>query len=283
MHFQFGDHAHRLFLFMGFMGIITLIEVAIAKAKKLKLHDSNQSLINFWILFINANISFILVSFILKNAYSLIYVNGSHLVTSLRSPVYWLLLFLLQDFVYYWQHRYLHECRWGWASHVVHHSATFFNFTVEFRENVISIIAFGWILSLPLCWLGFHPAHIIAMQALLLFYQTWVHTELIGQLGWFDRIFNSPANHRVHHGSNPEYLDKNYGGALIIWDRLFGTYQPEIAKPVYGVVKEIHSNNLFVLYFHEYASIVRDVIRERSLKPIIFMPKSEELNKDPQS
>lgn len=275
MKLYLNAHSLHLLLYMSFIALLTLIEWQIAKFKKIKVHDSEQTLVNFWILFINANASFLIISFVLKNIMDIVYDFGSHWLVGLSKISYVLILFILQDFMYYWQHRYIHECRWGWATHVTHHSASHYNISVEVRENVISTISFAWILLLPLCWLGFKPSHVIAMQAFLLFYQTWVHTEVIGKLGWFDKIFNSPSNHRVHHASNQQYLDKNYGGVLIIWDHLFGSYTPEIEKPVYGVVTPINSNNPFVLYFHEFAAIFKDVFVQRSLKPIFLMPKPD--------
>ena len=175
------------------------------------------------------------------------------------------LLFLGQEFLYYWQHRLSHECRWFWASHVVHHSPNFLNLSAAYRLSWTAPFTGQSLIFLPLVWLGFHPAAVFGMVAVNLLYQFWLHTELVPRLGWFDRIFNSPSNHRVHHAANLNYLDANYGGVLIVFDRLFGTWIPEQAdEPCrYGLVKPQNSNNPLVIVFQEWFSLGRDLLRYR--------------------
>jgi alkylglycerol monooxygenase len=146
----------------------------------------------------------------------------------------WLLALLAYDFLYYWNHRVGHECGLFWAAHVVHHQSENFNLSTALRQTSSGAFL-SWIFYMPMAIAGVPPVVFVVVGLIDLLYQFWIHTELIGKLGWFDRIFASPSNHRVHHGVNDQYLDKNYGGILIIWDRLFGTFVEEGEKPVYGV------------------------------------------------
>lgn len=168
------------------------------------------------------------------------------------------LAILAADFAYYWEHRTSHEIRLLWTGHAVHHSSPIFNTAVAFRfgplEPVVAIL-----FHLPLIMLGFHPALVIMGELTVQAYQFWIHTELIGKLGPVDRILNTPSNHRVHHGSDPEYLDRNHGGILMIWDRMFGTYQAEIATPTYGLTTQIDTVNPFKIWFSEFPSLFADL------------------------
>jgi sterol desaturase/sphingolipid hydroxylase (fatty acid hydroxylase superfamily) len=175
----------------------------------------------------------------------------------------WLLLFLLDDFSYYWFHRMNHEVRLLWAGHVNHHSSQYLNFGTALRQGVGERVhKFLFWLWLPL--LGFDPAMILTMVGINLFYQFWVHTRAVGRLHpWIEAVFNTPSHHRVHHGSNIRYLDCNHGGVLIIWDRLFGTFSAELdADPVvYGLTKNIDGNSPWEVLVHEYRAIWRDLRR----------------------
>ena len=175
----------------------------------------------------------------------------------------WALLFFLDDFSYYWFHRMNHEVRLLWAGHVNHHSSEFLNFGTALRQGVGERVhKFLFWLWLPL--LGFEPAMIITMISISLFYQFWIHTRAVGRLHpWIEAVFNTPSHHRVHHGSNVRYLDCNHGGMLIIWDRLFGTFSPEVAEdPVeYGLTTNIHTDNALRVLTHEYLAIGRDLRR----------------------
>ena len=146
----------------------------------------------------------------------------------------WLFALIAYDFLYYWNHRVGHECGLFWAAHVVHHQSENFNLSTALRQTSSGAFL-SWIFYMPMAIAGVPPAVFVAVGLIDLLYQFWIYTELIGKLGWFDRIFASPSNHRVHHGVNDQYLDKNYGGILIIWDRLFGTFVEEDEKPTYGV------------------------------------------------
>lgn len=177
----------------------------------------------------------------------------------------WIFAVFVADFTYYWMHRLEHEHRILWASHSVHHSSEDYNLTVSIRLSIIES-SFEWIFLIPMVLLGFSPFQAIIGLILVAEFQTWIHTERIGKLGWLDELFNTPSIHRVHHGSNKKYLDKNYGGILIIWDKLFGTYQREEEKVVYGLTKNIKTNNPITINFIEYKNIWKDVKQCRNWK-----------------
>jgi len=174
----------------------------------------------------------------------------------------WLLLFFGDEFSYYWFHRVSHECRLFWASHVVHHSSERYNLSTALRQTWTgSFMSFVFWLWLPI--VGFSPAMIMTMKAISLLYQFWIHTELVRSLGPLEAVFNTPSHHRVHHGSNPRYIDRNHGGTLIIWDKLFGTFEPENpADPVrFGLTKDIETYNPVRIAFEEWIDMFRDVWR----------------------
>lgn len=176
-----------------------------------------------------------------------------------------ILAILVVDFIYYWEHRWEHEIRLLWTYHSIHHSSPIYNYTTALRVSFIDNFV-SWIFFLPAILIGFHPVIIAFALVFILTYQFWLHTELIGKMGWFEKIFNSPSLHRVHHGSDELYLDKNYGGMLIIWDRMFGTFQPEVFKPTYGLTTQLNSINPIKVHFKEYADIVKDVKKAGSFK-----------------
>jgi len=177
----------------------------------------------------------------------------------------WGALFLLEDLTYYWFHRLSHERRFWWASHVNHHTSQHYNLSTALRQTWTGGVAGTWLLWLPLSFLGFPPAMVAIQKGISLVYQYWVHTEAVRRLPpWFEAVMNTPSHHRVHHARNPIYLDRNYAGILIVWDRLFGTFQPELDdEPCrYGVVKNLATFNLLRVAFHEWAGIARDLARE---------------------
>jgi sterol desaturase/sphingolipid hydroxylase (fatty acid hydroxylase superfamily) len=173
------------------------------------------------------------------------------------------LLFLAQDFFYYWFHRTSHRVRWMWASHVTHHSSERLNLSTAFRQSFTYPISGMWLFWLPLAWLGFAPAHIVAVVAINLGFQFFVHTQAVGKLGWFEKIFNTPSHHRVHHARNPKYIDRNYAGVLIVWDKLFGTFVEEdgTVPCEYGIVGQIRTHNPITLTVHEWGAMLRDAMR----------------------
>ena len=179
----------------------------------------------------------------------------------------WAVLFLADDFSYYWFHRISHGSRWFWASHVVHHSSQKYNLSTAVRQTWTGTITGSFIFWLWLPLLGFSPLAVMTMQSISLLYQFWIHTELINRLpAPIEWVFNTPSHHRVHHGSDLAYLDKNHAGVLIIWDRLFGTFQPEQHRPTYGLTKNVGSYNPVRIAFHEWGDIGRDLRRAGSLR-----------------
>ena len=180
-----------------------------------------------------------------------------------------LLTFVGVDFCFYWMHRSSHRIRWFWAAHVVHHSSERMNFSTAMRQNATNIFNGMWLFYVPLALIGFNPVWIGVAYALSLVYQFFIHTTLVGKLpGWVETVFNTPSHHRVHHGRNPGYIDRNYGGTLIVWDRLFGTFvaEDEQAPPDYGITRPIHSRNLLVLWTHEYVDLFRAMARPGGLQ-----------------
>lgn len=210
--------------------------------------------------------SLVTVTAINAGVFALATVLFRHRVLDLgQGALAWAVALVGWDFAYYWHHRIEHENRLFWASHVNHHSSQHFNLTTALRQPwtpFTSLVFFP-----PLALLGVAPWMIMVSGGVNLIYQYWVHTELVGKMPrWFEYVMNTPSHHRVHHGANEEYLDKNYGGILIVWDRLFRTFEPERARVVYGLTKNITSYNPFVIAFHEYAAIGRDLWAAKGLR-----------------
>ncbi len=177
----------------------------------------------------------------------------------------WLIIaacFVLDDLRYYWVHRFGHRIRWVWASHVNHHSSQHYNLTTALRQTWTGTFTFMMIVRAPLILVGFHPAMVLFVGGLNLVYQFWIHTEAISRMPrWFEAVMNTPSHHRVHHGRNPRYLDANYAGVFIIWDKLFGTFVPEqdSEKVDFGLVHNLATFNPLRVAFHEWASIYKDM------------------------
>ncbi|ORV53811.1 C-5 sterol desaturase [Mycolicibacter engbaekii] len=184
------------------------------------------------------------------------------------NPLTWIALFVADDFAYYWYHRTHHTVRVFWASHVVHHSSRHYNLSTALRQTWTPFTSVPfWIL---LAFAGFAPWMILLQQSVSLLYQFFIHTERVDKL-WrpIEFVFNTPSHHRVHHGANPSYLDKNYGGILIVWDRLFGTFEPENEPAVYGLTKNIDTFNPLRVATHEYVAIWRDLKTARSWRAVL--------------
>lgn len=184
----------------------------------------------------------------------------------------WVLCFFGEDLAYYWNHRLGHERRWFWASHVVHHSSQHYNLSTALRQTWTGIFSLGFIFWMPLAFLGLHPVMIAFFSGVSLVYQFWIHTESVRRLGPLEWVLNTPSHHRVHHAVNPHYLDANYAGVLIIWDRIFGTFVGEDEKnpPVYGIIANLGAFNPLRIAFHEWAGIWRDWRRARNAREILL-------------
>ncbi len=183
----------------------------------------------------------------------------------------WAVGFFVLEFFYYWQHRFSHTIRWFWTSHAVHHSTNEFTLPAATRLGWTSTLTGSWLVFAPMAAIGFHPLLITTLMAMNLRYQYFIHTEAVGKLGPLEWVLNTPSHHRVHHGSNPDYLDKNFGGVLIVFDRLFGTFAAERDEEpvVYGLTKPVLSNNPFVIAFHEWGNLIRDLRRARSAREAV--------------
>ncbi len=176
----------------------------------------------------------------------------------------WPVVFVLDDLKYYWVHRAGHRIRWMWAAHVNHHSSQHYNLSTALRQTWTGSFTFGFIFTLPLVFIGFHPGMIAVCGGINLVYQFWIHTEAIGKMPrWFEAVMNTPSHHRVHHATNPRYLDRNYAGVFIVWDRMFGTFEAEQDdEPIrYGIIKQLGSFNLLWAVFHEWIGMLSDIAR----------------------
>ncbi|MET2845643.1 sterol desaturase family protein [Vibrio owensii] len=192
-----------------------------------------------------------------------------------------LLLMVLQDFFYYWFHRASHRIRWMWAAHVVHHSSERMNFSTAFRQSLMYPLAGMWLFWLPLVIIGFDPKWVVFVVLFNLGLQFFVHTQSIRSLGLLEWVFNTPSHHRVHHGVNRQYIDKNYAGVLIIWDRMFGTFEPEVETVRYGISKPVNSFNPITVTFAEWKDMFKEVTRPnlswRQRWRCLFAPPSDTL------
>jgi sterol desaturase/sphingolipid hydroxylase (fatty acid hydroxylase superfamily) len=177
-------------------------------------------------------------------------------------PYWFVACFVLDDLAYYGFHRTAHRVRWFWASHVVHHSSQHYNLSTALRQTWTGTLSLAFVFRLPLFLLGFPPGMVLFVAGLNLVYQFWIHTETIGRLPrWVEAVLNTPSHHRVHHATNPRYLDRNYAGVFIVWDRLFGTFEPERddERPRYGLVRDLGSFDVLWAAFHEWVAIARDL------------------------
>ena len=176
---------------------------------------------------------------------------------------YWFVLaFVIDDLFYYAFHRAAHRVRWFWASHVIHHSSQHYNLSTALRQTWTGYLSLAFLFRLPLFLIGFPPAMIFFVAGLNLIYQFWIHTEVIGRMPrWFEAVMNTPSHHRVHHATNPRYLDRNYAGVFIVWDKWFGTFEHERDddRPRYGIVKNLGSFNILWAATHEWIGIAKDV------------------------
>lgn len=185
------------------------------------------------------------------------------------------IVFVAYDFVYYWQHRLAHRMRWFWMEHVTHHSSEKYNLTTALRQPWFGPFTGLIVLSWPLVLLGIHPLILIFVHGVNLVYQFWIHTESINKMPkWFEAVFNTPSHHRVHHATNPRYLDANYAGVFIIWDKIFGSFVSERDDdaPVYGIVKPVSSFNPLVVAYHELFSLFKDCLND-GFRPDIWVKR----------
>lgn len=261
--------------------ILELIRYAFKKRlTKDLVFDSIANIITFGAFFL---IEIILGLLAITKVYFWVYTNFSlpHLELN------WITIIaciLLADFAYYWEHRMMHRIGIGWATHTVHHSSEHFNMSVAYRFGPLDAIM-PILFSLPIVMLGFDPILVLLAEVFVQVFQTLLHTEIIGKLTKpVEFIFNTPSHHRVHHGSNRQYWDKNYAGILIIWDRMLGTFEPEVETVKYGISEPLNSTNPFKVFFHGITRLIRKIntvkgIRNKLLvfiKPPDWMPVNSE-------
>jgi len=243
--------------------IIIGVEVLLSNYQHKKLYSWKDTAANLYLMLINS-----LIDLLFRAIYIgvLAHIFQYRLFEFMHPAVYWIMLVLAEDFLYYWLHRFDHEVRFFWAVHVTHHSSEHMNFTVGFRSSVFQPL-YRFLYFIPLAWIGFHPLDIIFIYSATQIWGIFVHTELIHKMGWLEHFLVTPSHHRVHHASNPKYLDKNMGMFLIVWDKMFGTFQPELEEkeyqPVkYGLTKPLEKETPVSIIFHEWSSIRKDLRRK---------------------
>lgn len=237
--------------------VFLLTEFAVGKYRNILVYETKDTLTSFGMglgkLALGLGVDVVLL-------FALALVYQARIFTMPNTWWVWAIGVIAFDFFFYWMHRMHHEVRVGWAGHVTHHSSERYNYATALRQSWtehVTAIPF-W---LPMALLGFEPAAILLLYTFSLLYQFWVHTELVGRLGPLEWILNTPSHHRVHHGSDLKYLDRNYAGTFIVWDRLFGTFQAEEERPTYGLITNIGSHNVVKVAFHEWADLLRDARR----------------------
>lgn len=249
------------------MFAFVLIEWFVAKKQHRDIYEKEETVASIFV-----GLGNVFIAFFLKFGLFFIVVVVYNLIPWRMHLNWWMLIpcYILLDFCSYWSHRISHHQRFWWATHVVHHSGENYNLTVSFRLSWIQHIKI--IFFLPVALSGFHPLVFFVANQIAVLFQFWVHTEYIKKLPrGFEYIFATPSNHRVHHGSQEQYINKNFGATFIIWDRMFGTYQPEEEKVIYGLTHKLEKKgNPFYINFHEVIDIWRDVRDAKGFKRKMF-------------
>lgn len=195
-----------------------------------------------------------------------LYAKGLHLVPENLNLAWFAVLFVAQDLLYYWFHRASHRIRWFWSAHVAHHSSEYLNFSTALRQSVLYPVTGMPLFWLPLAFIGFSVPWIAFIVAVNLAIQFFVHTQAVGKLGPLEWVFNTPSHHRVHHAKNPQYIDQNYAGVFIIWDRMFGTFVPEEEQCVYGITKKVNFRSPYESNFRDFIELCREVRQRKGLR-----------------
>ncbi|HTG57579.1 MAG TPA: sterol desaturase family protein [Niabella sp.] len=242
--------------------VVIGIELIFSHLRKQNTYSFKDTVQNIYLMLLNGGLDLAFRSVYIGVV--LLFFYNHRLVAPIETPwLYWLTLLVFQDFMYYWLHRVDHECRLFWATHFTHHSSSKFNLTVGFRSSVLEPL-YRFVYFIPIAWLGFHPIDIAFIYSATQIWGILIHTEKVGSLGILEYIFVTPSHHRVHHGSNPKYLDKNMGMFLIIWDKIFGTFQKELPaesyQPIkYGLTTPMEKENAFTIVFYEWINIFKDL------------------------
>ncbi|WP_373539426.1 sterol desaturase family protein [Chamaesiphon sp.] len=252
------------YFFYPMLSIAIAIEIYFSKGSRKQLYSWQESLISLGIFLVH-HLAQILFMFVPSGMLFFAWQYRSYTVTM---DDWWSIpfLFISIEFCYYWYHRTAHKVRWLWATHTVHHSSIYFNLSAAYRLGWTGWLSGNILFFMPLAWLGFHPIFIGIGLSLNLLYQFWIHTELIPKLGILEWVFNTPSHHRVHHAANHEYIDRNFGGVLIIFDRLFGTFAIEQPNQpiVYGLTHPLCSHNPFIIALSEWQRILRDIFTAKT-------------------
>jgi sterol desaturase/sphingolipid hydroxylase (fatty acid hydroxylase superfamily) len=255
-------------LSIPFFFLLIAIEILIDLREKRHLYRFNDAITNIS-LGIGQQVTGIFIKAFILFGY--VYLYEMHRLTTIHETVLnWILLFVGVDFFYYWFHRMSHEVNALWAAHIVHHQSEDYNLSVALRQSWLQSL-FSWVFYLPLALLGFDPVMFLTVSSFNTIYQFWIHTQTIKKLGPLEYVFNTPSHHRVHHGSNQKYLDKNHGGTLIIWDRLFGTFQEEEDDVVYGITKPLNSWNPVWANLHYWVELFDSAAQRITLREKIHV------------
>jgi sterol desaturase/sphingolipid hydroxylase (fatty acid hydroxylase superfamily) len=249
------------------MFFFVLLEYVIARYQHKDFYENKETVGSILV-----GIGNVLIGLVLKTMLLYMLIVIYNLVPWRFSFSWWTFIpcYILFDLCSYWAHRVSHHTRFFWATHVAHHSGEHYNLTVSFRLSWVQYIKIMFFL--PVSFIGFHPVIIFVTNQIAVLFQFWVHTEYIRKLHpVIEYIFATPSNHRVHHGSQPKYINKNFGATFIIWDRMFGTYYPEVEKVTYGITHNIdHKHNPIHINFHEYVDMLRDIKNARTWKEKLF-------------
>ncbi|MCA0332711.1 MAG: sterol desaturase family protein [Bacteroidetes bacterium] len=255
--------------------ILVVVEAVFSALQGRNFYTVKDTFYNFYLMILNTGLAFLMLGITLK---ALEFFYSYSLNIPMNSIIYWFLLFIILDFAYYVLHLVDHYSRFFWAVHVTHHSSEFFNLTTGFRSSVLQPL-YRFVYFIPLTLVGFKPIDILFAHAICQTWGVFVHTQYIGKLpGWIEYIFVTPTHHRIHHASNIPYLDKNMGMLLIIWDRIFGTFQEEQEgeKIKYGLTHDIENLNPVTVIDHEWVALWQDMKKTKSwkekLKYIFFPP-----------
>jgi sterol desaturase/sphingolipid hydroxylase (fatty acid hydroxylase superfamily) len=238
--------------------IVIGLEILLSHLGRQRSYTLKDTITNVYLMLTNAAVDVLFRGIYL---WILQYFYVHRLISWQESLLYWCALLVAEDFMYYWLHRIDHYCRLFWAVHVTHHSSAHFNFTVGFRSSVFEPL-YRFIFFIPIAWMGFSPLNIAFIYSATQIWGILVHTEKVGRLGWLEYLLVTPSHHRVHHASNPRYLDKNLGMFLILWDKMFGTFQPEDQsyQPVrYGLTSVRDNDGPLQVIFHEWKAIGKDL------------------------
>jgi len=257
-----------------FFFLLIFIELIVNKKRNAGVYRLNDSLTSLSLGVISQTKKLVIFSFAsivyawAPDSIALFHLSEEHLAT-------WIFSFIFYDFLYYWFHRISHNVNFLWASHVVHHQSEEYNLTTALRQTSSSVMV--WVFYIPSFMIGIPAEVFFVSGALNLVYQYWVHTRLIGKLGWYESVFVTPSHHRVHHGQNEIYIDKNHGGVFILWDKWFGTFQEELdtEEVIYGVRRPLKSFNPLWANIHTWFSLLTDAVRTKSWSDkfrIWFMP-----------